>query len=115
MGKSEYRNFLIESFLFGAKGLVFVYDVTQEESYNDIEVWESLAKSITGTVPILVIGNKSDALSSEIYDEEKVSFWCDERSYHYSIASARTGENVTSAMEELSQEILGDLLKDLDP
>ncbi|MFX0138376.1 MAG: ArsR family transcriptional regulator [Candidatus Hodarchaeota archaeon] len=60
-GKADPRAFY-ESFVLGAAGAIFVYDITDKSSVEDLNNWLGFYRSNEGTLntPVLMIGNKLD-------------------------------------------------------
>ncbi|MEZ0346694.1 MAG: Rab family GTPase [Infirmifilum sp.] len=52
--------FLAPAFLRGAKGVVYVFDITREETFAEIENWRRTVSDTLGPVPAILIGNKKD-------------------------------------------------------
>ena len=46
-------------------GAILVYDVSRRESYRNIDRWKAEVFQVTGTIPIVLVGNKIDLRSSE--------------------------------------------------
>ena len=67
-GQERYKA-ITSAYYKGAKGAIIVYDITSEESFDNIEVWihEVKAKA-SNNIQIMIIGNKID-----LYKERKVS------------------------------------------
>ncbi len=65
----EKLSSLAASYYKGCDGCALVYDVTDEESFRQLEYWrQELLKSVNTDFPIVLMGNKSDQL-----DESKVN------------------------------------------
>jgi len=58
-GEHRFR-FLAPAFLRGARGLMYVYDITREETFAEIENWRRIAEQVLGPVPSVLVGNKKD-------------------------------------------------------
>lgn len=52
--------FLAPVFLKGARGVVYVFDITREETFLEIENWRRVVENTLGPVPSILIGNKKD-------------------------------------------------------
>jgi len=49
-----------KDYLYGADGAIIMFDLTNKESYDNVEKWKELFKSICPNSPILVVANKAD-------------------------------------------------------
>jgi Ras-related protein Rab-6A len=56
----RYFPFLHSLFYNNAKGAIIVFDVTRRESFDAIYKWREIIWGHTGTIPLLLCGNKSD-------------------------------------------------------
>ena len=59
-GQERFRN-LTKGFYKKADGVILVYDLTDSESFEQIEYWKDQIKEhAKATVVIVIVGNKSD-------------------------------------------------------
>ena len=102
----------------GKNGILVVYDITNRQSFDDINFWlnEIKEKANKNTV-LLLVGNKCD-----LEDERKVSFqegkdFADNNGIKFIETSAKTNQNVDEAFEILIDEVIKnnkDILKKID-
>lgn len=88
--------------LLGSHGIIYVFDLTRESTYQNIKEQLELLDKKLPNVPIKVIANKKDKLS-EIEMNKIISSLpvkC-----HYT-SSAKTGENVEKLFISLAEDIL---------
>ena len=70
IGQEKYRS-LTKIFLKDSKIVIFVYDITKEESFESLRFWKKIIDDVVGETPILaVIGNKNDLYLDEKVKEE---------------------------------------------
>jgi len=105
-----------ETYFRGTSGCLLVFDITRRSSYENIPSWiaELLKNNSNRIVPMVLIGNKSDILSTakdplspeqaEQY-ARALSQWSG-ITIPYIETSAKTGENVDEAFKELIKNIL---------
>lgn len=91
-----------KSYFLGASAAMFVFDVSREETYLDIENQVNTVKNISGLNDILLVGNKKDLISDEKLAEiiKIVPISID------LMTSAKEDENVENAFIELTQQSL---------
>ena len=59
-GQERFKS-LSRSYIIKADGILVVYDITDKQSFMNVENWIKSAKEeLTKSVPIYLIGNKSD-------------------------------------------------------
>ena len=70
-GQEKYRS-MNNIFIKGSKVVIFVYDVTKERTFNELNYWVKTAKEILSTEAIYgIAGNKADLIDEiEVSDEE---------------------------------------------
>ena len=99
------------SFYRGANGALLVYDITNENSFEQIAQWrdECLShKQDEEYFPIVVIGNKLDLkvitnnTNDDDNDENQIVQWCRDNSYGHIETSAKDGLGVEAAMLAIS-------------
>lgn len=67
IGQEKYRS-LTKIFFKDSKIVLFVYDITNRRSFDNLKTWKQTIDDILGNVPLMgVVGNKCD-----LYLEEKV-------------------------------------------
>jgi len=70
-GQEKYRS-MNNIFVKGSKVVIFVYDATNEKTFNELNYWVKTAKEILNTEAIYgIAGNKADLIDDiEVSDEE---------------------------------------------
>lgn len=90
-----------KKYLAGAHGLMYVFDLSREETYRNIDAdLFELNKSLNGN-PSVVLGNKSDLVEESFIENLYGSIATD-----FKITSAKSGENVEDAFLFLAKEML---------
>ncbi|XP_053562578.1 ras-related protein Rab-7b isoform X2 [Bombina bombina] len=107
-GQERFRS-LVSTFYKGSDGCLLVFDVTDKETFECLELWRTdFLDKIHPPVdnfPIIVLGNKIDINDRQVSKESAVS-WCKERDVMYFEVSAKHGTNVDLAFETLAQKAL---------
>ncbi len=106
-GGEDRFNFMLPMYLNGARGGVFVYEITNPNSLYDFSRWMKVIKNSNPALPILIVGTKSDlvdlrkvtleeanAVVKEIYPGDVIE------------VSAKTGQNVGNLLESLTRTII---------
>eukprot|EP00112_Aurelia_sp_Birch-Aquarium-sp1_P026481 Seg940.12 transcript_id=Seg940.12/GoldUCD/mRNA.D3Y31 product="Ras-related protein RABE1a" protein_id=Seg940.12/GoldUCD/D3Y31 len=105
-GQERFRT-LTSAYFRGAMGIMLVYDVTSESSFNNVNGWlENIDHNAAADVCKIMVGNKSDAnLEEREITEARGKERAEECCLPYYEASAKTGNNVTEAFLELASQI----------
>ena len=84
-----------------------IFNLNDLSSFKDIEFWISKLKELSGNVPYVLVGNKSDLernVDKVIVDDEVKRL-----GVQYFETSAKLDENVNLAFESLSIQILNNM------
>jgi len=96
-GEERFR-FLLPSYLIGASGGIFMYDITRYSSLQNYKDWISIFKEKFNYIiplPLLMVGGKSDLLYKRSVLLEDAKRIMNLNHFHDIIeCSAKTGENV---------------------
>ena len=102
LSKNYYKN---------VDGIIFVFDITNEESFDaGIRDWLLECNNEIGenNFKKILIGNKSDLKDMRNVNKEKAEKYSENRNMKYFETSAKTGENVDLIFKELVELILKD-------
>ena len=99
--------FANEYYFVQAVGAMIVFNLNDLSSFQDIDFWLSKLKELSGDVPYILVGNKSD-LERKI-DKTLIEEEVNKLGVQYFETSAKLNENVDLAFESLSIQILNNL------
>ena len=101
IGQEQFRS-LTNIFMKGAKVVIFVYDITRLETFQQLEYWFQKTKELLGDKPILgIVGNKSDLYLKEKVKEEVAEQYAKQKGIPLKITSAKTHHIFCQFLEEL--------------
>ena len=107
-GGEERFRFLLPTYVKGANGGLFMYDITNYSSLAHIDDWLTvIRKKIEDLFPILVVGGKADlADQREVSSHEGIEIAKTRDMNAFIECSSKTGENVELTFEALTKLML---------
>ena len=102
-GQEKYRA-LIKNYYQGTDGIILVFDLTNENSFNKLKSWINEVSDNTEKAQIILVGNKADLIERKI-DEETAENFAKQRDIKYIETSAKEGTNILLLFEELALDI----------
>ena len=96
-----------EYYFVQAVGAMVIFSLDKVSSFEQIDFWISKLKELSGEVPYIIVGNKTD-LKRE-FNEEIIKDKVKELGVKYFETSAKLDENVDKVFETLSVQILNKL------
>jgi small GTP-binding protein len=109
LGGQHDKLFSNEYYFVQAVGAFVVYDVSNRESFDNIDFWISKLKELSGEIPFIIIGNKIDKKDERLVSLEEAKEKADSHGVKYMETSAKSNENIDKAFESLSVQILNNL------
>lgn len=105
-GGQERFRFLLRNYARGAKGALFLFDLTRPISLENIEEWLEISRTEDKNIPILLIGSKLDLAEATVIEEKFVEELKDKYNlFDFLKVSSKTGENVDLAFQKIANEI----------
>ncbi len=93
-----------ESAVKGAQAVLFVYDLTREDTRRSMEeYWMPMVWRLAGRIPMVLVGNKVDLIQDRIRPEEYAYYLSQKYEVPALITSAKTGEHVEAAFHKLAE------------
>ena len=104
-GQERFRT-ITSSYYRGAHGIIVVYDVTDQESFNNVKQWlNEIDRYANESVNKLLVGNKSDLTSKKVVDYATAKAIADEIGIPFLETSAKNATNVGEAFMTMAAEI----------
>jgi len=113
-GKTHYMH-LTKIFLKDAKGIFVVFDITDKNSFDEVDEWIKLVKEAQIIdIPIMLIGNKGDEFLREKITDEQGKLKAKEYGADYIRTSAKYNDtkNIQKALEILMKKVIKKKLKE---
>ena len=105
MGQKGFRELLKEAYFYGAHGVIGVCDITRRKTLDDLEDWIGGVYSVTGKIPVILLGNKIEYSEHAQIHEEDLARAAKDYDCPYFFTSARTGLNVELAFRTLAERV----------
>lgn len=113
-GQERFKT-ITSSYYKGAHGIILVYDITDKQSFKDVENWLSeVEKYANETVVKLLVGNKCDLESQRQVTFEQGKEFADSLGVKFIETSAKNSINVEKAFFTLAEEIKSKVSKGSD-
>ncbi|XP_014349750.1 ras-related protein Rab-28 isoform X2 [Latimeria chalumnae] len=102
---------MLDKYIYGAQGVLLVYDITNYQSFENLEDWYDMVKKVTEdseTQPVgALVGNKTDLEHMRTVKADKHQRFCQENGLSSHFVSAKTGDSVFLCFQRVAADILG--------
>lgn len=110
VGTERFRA-ITRQYFRGANGVVLIFDLTDQSSFNGLKNWiEDIKNSGEKYIEIILVGNKSDLENRTVTDSQAKRF-AKENNFKYFETSAKEGSNILLIFEQLSKAMNKNLEK----
>ena len=107
IGQEKYRS-LTKIFLKGAKIVIFVYDITNIQSFKELDYWFDSTKEIINEKIVMgIVGNKSDLFLKEEVKESDARALAKQKGFDFALTSAKNSTMFCDFLEKLLKKYLG--------
>ena len=104
-GQDKYRT-IAKNYFKGSHGILLLYDVTKQSSYDNIREWiHDIKEEVSEKAIIFLIANKIDMSDKRKISKEKGEELAEEFKIPFFEASAKSGENVDEVFKALYKKI----------
>ena len=103
-GQKKFSS-LINPYYKEVNGIILVYDITQESSFNALNNWLTIIKDQAPQANIVLVGQKCD-LIERVISEEKIKELTDEFGMEYFETSAKIDYNINEVFANLIQKCM---------
>ena len=104
-GQERFRT-ITSSYYRGAHGIIVVYDVTDQESFNNVKQWmNEIDRYANEKVNKMLVGNKCDLTSKKVVQMEDAKQYAETLGIPFLETSAKDSTNVEQAFITMAAEI----------
>lgn len=104
---------MIGNYIYGAQAVLLCYDITNYQSFQDLEDWYRLVQKTFQGMPmprVTLVGNKTDLYHMRTVKVEKHNQFADENEMFSCFMSAKSGDNVSQAFYRVAADLAGVVL-----
>jgi len=104
-GQERFRT-ITTAYYRGAMGILLVYDVTDEQSFQNIRNWiRNIEQHAADNVDKILVGNKCDMISEKVVETTRGQALADEYSIKFFETSAKSNINVVESFTAIASDI----------
>ena len=105
-GQERFRN-IVSSYYRGAHGIMMVYDITDQESFQNLNSWLiEIEKNASKNVYKILVGNKCDMEKDRKVTFEQGKDFANQYGMKFFETSAKESTNVQEAFVAMTKEII---------
>jgi len=97
-GQERFRS-ITKSYYKQGDAILIIFDVSNYESFHDLDRWLNEIREVNDTASIFIIGNKADL--KKIVNQKDIDEYINNNNLNYIECSAKTSENITHIFEEV--------------
>ena len=104
----------LQHYIYGAHVILICYDITNYQSYCDVDDWFQLIHSIYQQRNMMIklpyialVGNKCDLLHLSAVKQDKIDSYCLSNNLPQFLVSAKTGECISTMFYKIASELTG--------
>lgn len=106
MGSQDFLGSVRAGFYPGAKGVLFMYDVTSRESFEELAKWKKEVDSHLKGYKRLIVANKTDLKDDRVVSKAEGKKLAKRFDGAYLEASVKLNENVDDIFSEMAKMVL---------
>ena len=101
IGQEKFRS-LTKAFFKNSSIVIFVFDITCRESFDDLEYWFKIIEDELGDKPIKgLAANKQDLFENQEVDDDTIQIYANKKGIKFEYTTATNPINFNKLLEEL--------------
>lgn len=105
-GQDRFKS-LVPSFYRDAHGVIICFDITDIESFRNVEKWlEEMMRFCPENIPVFLVGTKADLKSRRMISREMKAECAENMTLTYIETSSKTGENIEHCFSYFSVKLI---------
>ena len=98
---------VVSSFYRGAHGVMICFDITDSETFRNVETWLAEVKRYCPEeTPVFLIGTKADLQIRRMVPYSTVKAFADAKNVRYLETSAKSNTNIEAAFENFTEQLV---------
>ena len=106
-GQERFHS-ITKSYFNNADGILFVYDISDHKSFEEVKNWIFESENIGNDFQKLLIGNKCDLKHKIVVTREEVNDYCKEKNIEFIETSAKDNINLNEVFSKIVDLIFKD-------
>jgi len=100
---------MLNNYIYGAHAVLLVYDITNAQSFDNLEDWLAIIKKTCGQKPpaLALVGNKIDLDHMRAVKNDRHQKFATENNMSSHFISARTDDQVSLCFQKVAAQVLG--------
>ena len=103
-GQERFRS-VTKKYFRDANGILFVFDLANRKSFENIKLWMKEPESVNGNFKKLLLGNKCDLKDIRAVDKEELDNFSKENNIEIIETSAKVNINISKSFERIVELI----------
>lgn len=104
-GQERYRS-ITNAYYRGAEAIMIVFDMTNKESFSNIQVWMNEIVKYTGKDVVIVIGGNKVDLTDRKVSQDDIENFKKKKGLNVFEVSAKTGKGVEEAFKYIVETLI---------
>ena len=98
---------VVASFYRGAHGVMICFDITDLESFRNVDKWlEEVKRFCPDQTPVFLVGTKSDLQSKRMVPYTTIKTYIESKGLSYIETSSKTNENVNNCFTSFTRTLI---------
>ncbi|WP_371801899.1 GTP-binding protein [Candidatus Lokiarchaeum ossiferum] len=107
-GGQERFQYVRPLYYKGSMGCIILFDLTNRESFDHIPKWMDEVKKESGSIPMLLVGNKKDLVDQRVISRNEAEEVAKDLNMFYVESSAKSGDGVGDVFGILALLMIGE-------
>jgi len=104
-GQEKYKS-ITKNLFTRVQGIIILYDITNKNSFINIQNWIKLIKETNDSIPYVLAGNKCDLTNQRAVEEEEAIKFSKENNINFMETSAKQDINIIDCVNNFVQKIV---------
>ncbi len=110
MGSQDFLGNVRAGYYQGARAVVYMYDVTRQSTFTDLEAWHEEVWAHVGNVVSVVVANKTDLTADRVVPTELGQQMAEKFSAEYVETSVKLNKGVEDVFTTVARRVLSRML-----